>query len=109
MNRGDVWWVSFDASIGGEVKKTRPAVIVSNNAANVALNRVVVIPISSQTSKIYPAEAVVTLNGEKRKAMADQIMTAAKQRLSSKLGSLSASDMTAVENAILLHLAICRP
>lgn len=108
MNRGEVWWVSFDASIGGEIRKTRPAVIVSNNAANAALNRVVVVPISSQTAKLYPAEAFVTLKGEQRKAMTDQIMTASKQRLGSKLGALSGTDMRAIEDAILLHLAIRR-
>lgn len=108
MNRGEVWWVSFDPSLGGEIQKTRPAVIMSNNAANSVLNRVVVIPISSQVAKIYPAEALITLNGEQRKAMADQIMTASKQRLKSPLGVLSGKDVAAVEAAILLHLGIRR-
>jgi mRNA interferase MazF len=100
--------VSFDPSIGGEIQKTRPAVIVSNNAANAVLNRLVVVPLSSQTRKIYPAEALVTLNGEQRKAMADQIMTVSKQRLNSKLGTVSARDMEAIDKVILLHLAIYR-
>jgi mRNA interferase MazF len=107
-HRGDVWWVSFDPSVGGEIQKTRPAVILSNNAANAALNRVVVVPLTSQTGKLYPAEAIVTLNGEKRKAMADQIMTASKRRLRNRMGSVSQSDMRAIEDAILLHLAIHR-
>ena len=106
--RGEVWWVAFDPSVGGEIQKTRPAIILSNNAANSALNRVVVIPVSSQVSKLYPSEVLVTLNGESRKAMADQIMTASKQRLKSKLGSLSRSDLTAVARALLFHLAIVR-
>lgn len=106
--RGEVWWVSFDPSIGGEIQKTRPAVIVSNNSANSVLNRVVVVPLSSQTRKLYPAEAKVMLNGEERKAMADQIMTASKQRLRQRMGSLSSTDMREVENAILLHLGIHR-
>ncbi len=106
--RGEVWWVSFDPSLGGEIRKTRPAVIVSNNAANAVLNRIVVVPISSQTAKLYPAEALVTLNGEHRKAMADQIMTASKERLGSKLGGLAGNDMRAIEEAILLHLGIRR-
>ncbi len=109
IRRGDVWWVSFGPSVGGEIKKTRPAVILSNNIANDALNRVVVVPISSQTRRVYPAEALVTLNGESRKAMADQIMTASKQRLRSPLGTLSHGDMRAVEEALLSHLAIRRP
>jgi mRNA interferase MazF len=108
VKRGDVWWVAFDPSVGGEIQKTRPAVVVSNNAANAALNRVVVVPLSSQTHKLYPAEALVTLQGEQRKAMADQIMTASKQRLRSCIAGLAANDMAAVENAILLHLGIRR-
>jgi mRNA interferase MazF len=106
--RGEVWWVAFDPSIGGEIQKTRPAVILSNNAANTELNRVIVVPISSQTSRVYPGEALVTVNGERRKAMADQIMTASKQRLRNKLGDLSAADMTSLENAVLFQLAIRR-
>jgi mRNA interferase MazF len=106
--RGEVWWVVFDPSIGGETQKTRPALIISNNAANTVLNRVIVIPLTSQTSKVYPGEAVVTLNGEPRKAMGDQVMTASKQRLRTKLGSLDNTDMTAVENALLFQLGIRR-
>jgi mRNA interferase MazF len=106
--RGEVWWVSFDPSIGGEIQKTRPAVIMSNDAANTALNRVIVIPISSQVVRIYPGEAVVVLNGEQRKAMADQVTTASKLRLATKMGSLSRSDMSAVENALLFQLGMRR-
>jgi mRNA interferase MazF len=108
VNRGEVWWVSFDPSIGGEVQKTRPAVIVSNDSANAVLNRVVVVPLTSKVAKLYPGEAFITLKGEKRKAMADQIVTASKRRLRSLLGSLLPEDMTAIENAVLLHLAIRR-
>jgi mRNA interferase MazF len=106
--RGEVWWISFDPSIGGEIQKTRPAIIISNNAANTALNRLIVIPLTSQASKVYPGQTIVTLNGEARKAMADQLTTASKQRLRTKLGQLSASDVSAVESAILLHLGIRR-
>jgi mRNA interferase MazF len=106
--RGEVWWVSFDPSVGGEIRKTRPALVLSNNAANAALNRVIVVPLTSQTAKLYPGEAMVTLNGEQRKAMADQIVTASKQRLRDKLGSLSPADMAVVEKAVLLQSGIRR-
>jgi len=106
--RGEVWWVSFDPSVGGEIQKTRPAIVISNDSANAALSRVIVIPITSQVAKVYPGEALVTLNDEQRKAMADQIMTASKQRLRSKLGNLSHTDLAAVEGAVLLQLAIRR-
>ena len=106
--RGEVWWVSFDPSLGGEIQKTRPAIILSNDAANTALNRVIVVPITSQVAKVYPGEALVTVNGEPRKAMADQIMTASRQRLKSKLGTLSRADMIAVENAVLMQMGMRR-
>jgi len=106
--RGEVWRVSFDPSLGGEIQKTRPAIILSNDAANTALNRVIVVPITSQVAKVYPGEALVTVNGEQRKAMADQIMTASKQRLRSKLGALSRADVTAVENAVLMQMGMRR-
>jgi mRNA interferase MazF len=106
--RGEVWWVAFDPFVGGEIQKTRPAMIVSNNAANTVLNRVIVVPLTSQSSKVYPGEAVVALNGEPRKAMADQLTTASKKSVRSKLGELSLSDVAAVESAILLQLGIRR-
>jgi mRNA interferase MazF len=106
--RGEVWWVSFDSSVGGEIQKTRPAIIFANDSANAALNRVIVIPITSQIARLYPGEALIVLNGEQRKAMADQITTASKQRLKSKLGNLSRADVTAVETAVLLQMAIRR-
>jgi len=104
--RGEVWWVAFDPSVGGEIQKTRPAIILSNDAANAALNRVQVVPITSQTSRLYPAEAYVTLNGERRKAMADQITTASRLRLRSLLGRLAGDDMVAVERAVRLQLGL---
>ena len=62
MKRGEVWWVEFDPSVGSEIRKTRPAVIVSNDAANRNLLRVVVIPLSTNTSRVYPGEALVTVD-----------------------------------------------
>jgi mRNA interferase MazF len=106
--RGEVWWIAFDPSMGGEMQKTRPAIILSNNGANAALNRLIVVPLTSQMAKVYPGQALVMLNGEPRKAMADQLTTASKKRLRSKMGELSASDLFGVETAILLHLGIRR-
>lgn len=106
MNRGDVWWVSFDPSVGGEIQKTRPAVIVSNDAANSVLNRLVVVPLTGKTEKLYPGQAFVNLQGERRKAMADQITTISKLRIRSQMGTLAAKDVLSVERAILQHLGI---
>ena len=104
MQRGEVWWVCFDPSVGGEIRKTRLAIIVSNDAANRALNRVQVVPITSNTGRLYPSEAAVTLNGEPRKAMADQLTTVSKLRLTSLEGTLSVPDMQQVEQAMRVHL-----
>ena len=104
--RGQVWWVAFDPSIGGEIQKPRPAVIVSNDTANAALNRIQVVPLTSKVSRLYPAEAYVTLNGKQQKAMADQIGTISKLRLRTSMGSLSEGDMAAIARAICLQLGL---
>lgn len=108
MKRGEVWWVEFDPALGSEIKKTRPAVIVSNDAANRNLARVVVVPLTSNTGRAYPGEAVVNVAGQASKAMADQIMAADKARLKSLLGSLDKADVLAVEDAIKVHLGLPR-
>jgi mRNA interferase MazF len=106
MRRGEVWRVSFAGSSGGEVRKIRPAVIVSNDAANQHANRVQIVPLSSKTSKLYPCEAMVTVGGSESKAMADQITTVSKERLLKFLGVLSPHDMHKVEMAIRVQLGL---
>lgn len=108
MKRGEVWWVEFDPAVGSEVRKTRPAVIVSNDAANRNLARVVVVPLTSNSAHVYPGEALVHVGKQQSKAMTDQIMTADKARLKSRLGKLASADMSAVEDAVLLHLGMRR-
>ena len=104
MNRGDVWWVNFEPSIGGEIRKKRPAIIISNNASNKFLNRVQVIPITSNTDRLFPSEAYVTVAGKKGKAMADQLATVSKQRLSKRICSVSEDEMKMVAEAIKTQL-----
>jgi len=88
MNRGEIWWVSFGPSFGGEIKKRRPALIISNDISNKYLNRVQVIPLTSKTDKLYPSEAYVTIKAKKHKAMADQLTTVRKERLSNPVGCI---------------------
>jgi mRNA interferase MazF len=106
MLRGEVWWVDFDPPLGDEIRKTRPAVVVSNDTSNRNLKRGQVVPITSNVARVYPCEAPVDLNGEPRKAMADQIATVSKQRLKSRLAALTLDDMHAVERAICVQLGL---
>lgn len=104
MQRGDVWWVQFPDRVGGEIRKTRPAIIVSNDAANLHANRVQVVPLSRQIDKLFPCEAKVIVEGTVSKAVADQIATVSKQRLTKRLGEISTDEMHSVDRILRIQL-----
>lgn len=106
MKRGDIWWVNFDPSIGSEIKKTRPAIIVSNDISNQYATRVQVIPATSATQKLYPCEAFVTIKGQKSKVMADQIMTVSKERLYNFIGHISFNEIEDIDYILRLQLGL---
>lgn len=106
MNRGDVYWVNFDPAVGSEIKKMRPAIIVSNNSNNKYMSRVQVIPLTSNVNKVYPCETIVLIHGKQGKALADQITTVDKSRLGEYMATLSRSELTNIDNIIRLQLEL---
>ncbi|MBU0701821.1 type II toxin-antitoxin system PemK/MazF family toxin [bacterium] len=106
MNRGEVWWVNLESTVGGEIQKKRPVVIISNNDSNRFLNRVQVVPLTSKIDRLYPSEAYVILNEKQCKAMADQLTTVSKMRLINLEGRLSNSDIRKIEQVVKVQLEL---
>jgi mRNA interferase MazF len=105
-HRGDVYWVNLDAVVGSEIRKTRPAVIVSNDSCNRYGTRVVVLPITSNVESLYPGEAIVEVKGKQGRALGDQIRSIDKSRLKARAGRLTAEEMSRVEEALAITLAL---
>lgn len=104
--RGDVYWVNLDPTIGPEIKKTRPAVIISNNVQNMVGHRIIVAPMTSIVHKVYPFEVLIHLEGKKSKVMLDQIRTVDCARLGGKLGRLSAEELDILDKVLKLVLSL---
>lgn len=104
--RGDIFWVALDPARGTEIKKTRPAVIISNDSCNRHGARVVVLPTTSNVDSLYPGEAVIQVRGRPARALGDQVRSLDKARLRSRIGTLSAEEMAAVEEAIRITLGL---
>ena len=115
MRRGEVYLVGLDPSVGAESSKTRPAVLVSNDAANRTAERnrrgvVTVVPVTSGTTRVYPFQVLIPA-GEggldvESKAQAEQIRSVDAARLRGRLGVLDAATMRQLDEAVRLHLAL---
>jgi mRNA interferase MazF len=104
--RGEVFWVAFDPSVGGEIQKIRPAIVLSNDDANRRLNRVLVVPLTSNTARLYAGEAFVNVNGAVSKAIASQLTTVSKLRFGDFFGRLSDEDLEKVELIVIEQLGL---
>jgi mRNA interferase MazF len=104
--RGDVYWVNLDPVVGTEIRKTRPAVIVSNNSCNRYGTRVVVLPIASNVDSVYPGEAMVDVKGRAGRALGDQIRSIDKHRLKARLSTLTADELARIDEALAITLGL---
>jgi mRNA interferase MazF len=104
--RGEVWWALLDPTVGTEVGKIRPVIIVSNDSSNLKLSRVQMVPITSNVSKVYVSETIIIVAGKASKAMGDQVRTISKELLRKRLAKLSNDDMAKVENILRLQLEL---
>ena len=109
MKRGDIYYLNLDPTIGEEIKKIRPALIVSNNANNKFSETITVVPITSNIKKVYPFEVLLKKSESSlpkdSKAQCQQIRTVSIERISGKMvGRLSDLLISEINEAIKLHL-----
>jgi mRNA interferase MazF len=115
MLRGEIWQVDLDPARGSEANKQRPAVIVSNDRANATATRlgrgvVTVVPVTSNIDKVYPFQVLLpaadTGLAVDSKAQAEQVRSVATQRLLRRLGQVSPAELTNLDDALRLHMAL---
>jgi mRNA interferase MazF len=101
-----VYWVNLDPVVGTEIRKTRPAVIVSNDSCNRHGTSVVVLPITSNVTSFYPGEAMVSVKGKPGRALGDQIRSIDKGRLKARAGAVATEEMARIDEALAITLAL---
>jgi len=104
--RGEVYWVNLDPTVGTEIKKKRPCIIVSNDAANEMGRRVIVAPITSSVNQIYPFQVKVEIQGKPGKALLDQIRAVDKLRLYGRIALVDKMTMTQIDKALKISLGL---
>ncbi len=98
--RGEIWWVTLDPTVGSEIRKTRPCVIVSVNILNARRRTVVVVPLSSSPRAVPPVMIPVTCDGQPAAAVTDQIRAVAKERLRARVGVISEDELAAINDGL---------
>lgn len=111
VERGEIWLVNLDPTIGHEIKKSRPALIIQNNLGNKYSPITIIAPITSQnTDVVYPFEILLTKNNsklaKKSKALFNQIRAIDKQRLIKKQGRLTVETMSQADTALKISLGL---
>ena len=104
--RGEIRWVKLDPATGSEIRKTRPAVVVSNDSLNRFAQRVVVVPLTSNVDKLFPGEVLVKVKGKPARALCDQMRSIDNSRLGAKVAALSAAELSALSDALRITLAL---
>ena len=99
-HRGEVWWVRLDPAQGSEIGKTRPCVVITSDIVNERRRTVVVIPLSTSPIASPPLLVPFTCDGRAVVAVVDQIRAVSKQRFDRLMGTLSATDLAAIEDGI---------
>ena len=102
--RGEIFWFQLDPTVGTEIQKTRPCLIVSNNSQNKKGSRVIAAPITSKVKTVHPFEAKIVLKGRECKVLLDQIRCLDKRRILSKIDSIDNLVMLHVEDALKIAL-----
>lgn len=102
--RGEIYWVTLDPALGTEIRKTRPALVISNDSCNAHGARVVVLPITSNVTSLYPGEALIRVRGRPARVLGDQIRSIDKTRLRARIGSLNPMELREAEAAVLITL-----
>jgi mRNA interferase MazF len=115
VRRGEICLVNLEPARGSEADKRRPAVIVSNDGANISAERagrgvVTVVPLTSNTSRVYPFQVFLAASDSgldrDSKAQAEQVRSISVERIGERIGAVPPQRLTVLDEALRLHLAL---